>query len=80
MTAYHFNRWLAKMGFSDMQAAEALGAHRNSIRAWRRDGAPNYVAIACTAIDRPRPLKPWRHTSSSPQPRAENGTRLKVGT
>lgn len=50
MTATDFTAFLAHMGWSDYTAAREFGAARNSIMAWKRRGAPLYIALACAAL------------------------------
>lgn len=50
MTASAFSAFLAHMGWSDYEAARRLGAARNSVMAWKRRGAPLYIALACAAL------------------------------
>jgi len=58
MTASDFSAFLTHMDWSDYTAARELGAARNSIIAWRKRGAPLYVALACAALA--KGLLPWR--------------------
>lgn len=58
MTASDFSAFLAHMGWSDYTAARELGSARNSIIAWRKRGAPLYVALACAALANGLPA--WR--------------------
>jgi hypothetical protein len=46
-----FTRWMAAMGYSytDVEANLGIGS-RHTIVKFRRDGAPLYIALACSAI------------------------------
>lgn len=63
MTAADFTAWVAHMraarGWSDMECSRQLGCGENQIRAWKAKGAPHYIALACAALARRTPLKPW---------------------
>jgi hypothetical protein len=50
MSPADFTAWLARMGWSDSEAARRLGCGRNSIRFWRQRGAPLYIGLACTTL------------------------------
>jgi hypothetical protein len=58
MTADDFNAWLEHTGFSGLEAARQLGTANNTIVRYRRDGAPHYIGLACSAIC--QGLPPWR--------------------
>ncbi len=59
MTAQDFKDWIEFMGLSDAKAAEALGAHRNSMKNWKENGAPKYIELACNALTYRLPC--WKH-------------------
>lgn len=50
MTPAAFNHWLEAACLNELAASKALGCSRMSIRAWRRRGAPRYIALACSAL------------------------------
>lgn len=50
MTPADLSAWIAHMGWSDRKCARELGCSQNSIKAWRRNGAPRYIALACAAL------------------------------
>ena len=55
MTADEFHRWMTEMKairgrFSQRDAARELGVSENSIRAWKRKGAPLMAGLACAAL------------------------------
>lgn len=50
MTADDFNAWLAHMGYSGLEAARKLGCANNTVVKYRRDGAPDYIGLACAAL------------------------------
>lgn len=57
MPAAVFEGWLDAMGWSGLEAARRLGASKNSVLRWRREGAPMTVALACAALA--AGLGPW---------------------
>lgn len=57
MTGEQFTEWMEHMGFNKLQAAEALGAGRNSIPRWQEKGTDRTIALACSAIA--EKLPPW---------------------
>lgn len=59
-----FRAWRVHMGFNRTEAAAALGMGRNMPQRYE-DGEteiPNYVALACSALD--RKLGPWKATEA----------------
>ncbi len=50
-SARNFKAWLKRMGMSDSEAARKLGASRNSVAAWKKDGAPLYVGMATAILE-----------------------------
>lgn len=50
MTADDFNAWLTHMGLTGRKAARQLGVADNTIVKYRREGAPEYIALACAAL------------------------------
>ncbi|SKA13668.1 hypothetical protein SAMN05428963_106205 [Consotaella salsifontis] len=58
MTPQDFNAWLDQLWFCDEDAAENLGVDVETIVRFRKEGAPHYIALACSAIE--RRLKPWQ--------------------
>lgn len=47
-----FKKWMDRMELSDIDAAVALGCHRNTIRRYREGTAPipRYILLACAAV------------------------------
>ena len=61
MKTSDFRNWLAlcrERGLSEGQVAELLGCGRNSVTAWKRNDAPQYIALAISALE--EGLKPWK--------------------
>ncbi len=56
-SARNFKAWLKRIGWSDSEAARKLGASRNSVAAWKRDGAPLYVGMATSILEKLNPPK-----------------------
>ena len=50
MTANEFREWLTNMKFSGAQAARLLGINANTITRYKRQGAPETVRLACSAL------------------------------
>ena len=50
MTANEFSAWLKAMKISGAEAARLLGVNVNTITRYKRDGAPQTVALACAAL------------------------------
>lgn len=50
ISAADFTAWQASLGLSSAAAARALGISENSALAYKADGAPPYVAMACAAV------------------------------
>lgn len=55
MTGEQFKYWLALMKYqgravSDVDCARALGVNANAIVRWKREGADDRTALACTAL------------------------------
>lgn len=56
MTPEAFNAWrlLINRGkerpLSERETAELLGCSRVAVRSWSKNGAPKYIALACSAI------------------------------
>ena len=44
-------------GLPEWRVAEMLGCGRNSITTWKRGGAPKYIALAISALE--KDLRPW---------------------
>lgn len=42
--------WLKKMGFTDSDAARALGCQRMTIAKYKANGAPLFIGLAARAI------------------------------
>jgi hypothetical protein len=53
MTPEAFCAFLSRKGWSDYRAARELGCSRSSIAAWKVNGAPKYIALACLALGMP---------------------------
>jgi hypothetical protein len=51
---------------SDTMMAKVLGCSRPSLNKWRKQGAPLYIGLACTAVI--NGLDPWTRHRSSPPP------------
>jgi DNA-binding XRE family transcriptional regulator len=43
-------KWRRNMGLSQRDAAKALGMSRTALIGYEREGAPLYVALACSAL------------------------------
>ena len=53
MTPADFQAWVALMaarGLSERQLVKELGTGNNQITRWKRNGAPEYVGLACSAL------------------------------
>ena len=50
MTAEEFNAWLDHMNISGLEASRKLGAGKDTITNWKRNGAPHYIGLACAAL------------------------------
>jgi transcriptional regulator with XRE-family HTH domain len=50
MTSEEFQSWLKAMQISAAKAAELLDVKPNTITRYKRDGAPQTVALACAAL------------------------------
>lgn len=50
MTANEFCDWLKAMKISGAQAARLLGVNVNTITRYKREGAPQTVGLACSAL------------------------------
>jgi DNA-binding transcriptional regulator YiaG len=50
MSADEFKEWLKTMKISGAKAARLLGVHVNTVTKYKRRGAPDHVALACTAL------------------------------
>jgi transcriptional regulator with XRE-family HTH domain len=50
--AAHLASWREAMGFSQREAAEALGCSRNAFAGWESGEArvPRYIVLACAAV------------------------------
>ncbi len=57
MTSDNFNAWLINMGISGLEAARRLGCAKDTITKYKRDGAPEYIGLACSALY--HNMKPW---------------------
>jgi len=59
MTAADIRAWRARLGMSQQAAADALGVHQNSIRAWEQGKQPidRRTALACAAVY--HKVEPW---------------------
>lgn len=57
MTAQQFRDWIRAMDISAAKAAELLGVHPNTMTKYSRDGAPQHIALACSAVY--HRLEPW---------------------
>jgi hypothetical protein len=67
MTAADFTAWLehvrALHGWDQKTALAQLGAGKNQGVRWRDaagPGAPEHIGLACAALARKAPLKPWK--------------------
>lgn len=58
MSPADFQAWLAKMGFSQRDAAKELGLARNTVARCLKEGADRTVALACAALA--AGLEPWK--------------------
>lgn len=71
-----FAAWLehvqARHGWTKAEAMRCLGADKNQSARWTREEAtiPLYIALACAALARPRPLAPWRPSAPVESERA----------
>jgi hypothetical protein len=65
MTPADFAAWLehvrALHGWNKAEAMRRLDADKNQPARWTKPGAkiPGYIALACAALARKTPLKPW---------------------
>lgn len=50
MTANEFCEWLKAMKISGAEAARLLDVNVNTITRYKREGAPQTVALACSAL------------------------------
>lgn len=50
MTGDDFTAWMKMMGFKAVDAAEALGVHRNTIPSYKKDGTNKSIGLACAAL------------------------------
>lgn len=52
MTAADFNAWLSRLGYSQRDAAKALGCARQTISGYASGETtiPHYIALACAAV------------------------------
>lgn len=50
MTAKEFQDWLRAMKISGAEAARLLGVNANTITRYKREGAPQTVSLACSAL------------------------------
>lgn len=62
MTGEDFTAWLAfmkmrRLAKTDADCSRLLGVSQNTVSAWKRKGAPLYVALACAALF--DGLRPW---------------------
>ena len=58
MTADDFTAWMAHMGLNKLQTASALAISRNTVTKYMSEGAPDYIALACSALAQGLPK--WR--------------------
>lgn len=82
MTGRDFARWMARMGLSNNEAADALGATPRTIKAYkaRRRPLPAAVTIACRAMERDRllmyarvrPHRPGRPAAKRARPKSSH--------
>jgi hypothetical protein len=63
MTADDFNAWLEHMNISGLEAARRLGLGKDTVTRYKRDGAPPYIALACSALC--HGLPPWRKVNNN---------------
>jgi hypothetical protein len=59
MTAEEFNSWLKAMHISGAEAARLLDVNVNTITRYKREGAPQTVGLACSALY--HRLKEWKN-------------------
>lgn len=52
MSADEFRAWLDLMGITATEASARLGVSKNTITAYRQDGADERVKLACRALAR----------------------------
>jgi len=57
-------------GATDTMMAKVLGCSRPSLNKWRKQGAPLYIGLACTAVI--NGLDPYAKHRSSPPPPLES--------
>ncbi|WP_323034095.1 hypothetical protein [Pararhodobacter sp.] len=62
MTAEDFEAWLDLRGISGREAARQLGVSNDTITKYKRQGAPLYIALACSALC--HGLPPWRKVAN----------------
>ena len=53
-----FRAWMDEHAYSQREAAATLGIARETVKTYRREGAPRTVALACAAVA--ADLEPWR--------------------
>ncbi len=58
MTGDDFTAWMAHMGFNIAKTSTGLGISRNSVSKYMAEGAPDYIALACSALAQGLPK--WR--------------------
>jgi DNA-binding XRE family transcriptional regulator len=61
MTPSDLIEWRRRLRLTQQQAADRIGCSRRSIQNWEKEGAtiPLYIGLACAALARKTPLKPW---------------------
>lgn len=59
MTPADFRAWRARMGYTQQQAAQALGVTSRTVKAWEagKCAPPAFLALACAALA--AGLGPW---------------------
>ena len=57
MTSEQFRKWQQLARLNNLEAADALGVHRNAITRYRSKGTDKTTALACRAIL--NNLQPW---------------------
>lgn len=50
MTAKDFTAWMDHMGWNIQRTAIGLGIGRNTVSLYMKDGAPEHIGLACSAL------------------------------
>ena len=61
MSPQEFSSWMDRMWLDEKEAARELGISTRRVRQYEADGAPHYIALACSALARKLPPWPQKH-------------------